>query len=243
MSAVQVTRITTREQLDGALARRKTMSHLRLGDALVQENLITAGQRDAALAAQAGDRRKLLGEILIADGAITREKLRQVLAEQLGVPTVNLAHFECERDAIGAVSPEVARRHMVMPLYLTGTRIAVGIENPLSWEALQELERSTQLKVDPAMASHEDLVAAVARAYGSGALLGHAPCDTIALKAGSPARPANDDLPACESDLLALARSLVARAHAKGTLSVQAEAMAGGAPGAMRFRVEGLLDC
>ena len=50
MSAVQMARITTREQLDGALARRKTMSHLRLGDALVQENLITAGQRDAALA-------------------------------------------------------------------------------------------------------------------------------------------------------------------------------------------------
>jgi len=242
MSAVRMIRITTREQLDGALARRKTMSHLRLGDALVQENLITAGQRDAALAVQAGDPRKLLGEILVADGAVTREKLRQVLAEQLGVPTVNLAHFECEPDAIGAVAPEVARRHMVMPLYRTGTRIAVGIENPLSWEALQELERSTQLKVDPAMASHEDLVAAVARAYGAGALLGHATCGTIALNAESSGRPANDDLPAFESDLLALARGLVGRAHAKGTLSIHAEAVAGGAPGAMSFRVEGLLD-
>ena len=242
MSAVQMARITTREQLDGALARRKTMSHLRLGDALVQENLITAGQRDAALAAQAGDPRKLLGEILVAVGAITREKLRQVLAEQLGVPTVNLAHFQCERDAIGAVAPEIARKHMVMPLYRTGTRIAVGIENPLSWEALQELERSTQLKVDPAMASHEDLVAAVARAYGAGALLGHVPCDTIELKAKAPAQPANDELPAHESDLLTLARGLVTRAHAKGTLRVHAEAMAGAAPGAMRFRVEGLLD-
>jgi len=209
----------------------------------VQENLITAGQRDAALAVQADDPRKLLGEILVADGALTREKLRQVLAEQLGVPTVNLAHFECERDAIGAVAPEVARRHMVMPLYRTGTRIAVGIENPLSWEALQELERSTQLKVDPAMASHEDLVAAVARAYGAAAVLGQAPCDSsIALKTEALARPANDDQPAHESDLLALARGLVARAHGKGTLSVHAEAMAGGAPGAMRFRVEGLLD-
>jgi len=242
MSAVRMIRITTREQLDGALARRKTMSHLRLGDALVQENLITAGQRDAALAVQAGDPRKLLGEILVADGAVTREKLRQVLAEQLGVPTVNLAHFECEPDAIGAVAPEIARKHMVMPLYRTGTRIAVGIENPLSWEALQELERSTQLKVDPAMASHEDLVAAVARAYGAGALLGHATCGTIALNAESSGRPANDDLPAFESDLLALARGLVGRAHAKGTLSIHAEAVAGGAPGAMSFRVEGLLD-
>jgi hypothetical protein len=68
------------------------------------------------------------------------------------------------------------------------------------------------------------------------------PCDTIELKAKAPAQPANDELPAHESDLLTLARGLVTRAHAKGTLRVHAEAMAGAAPGAMRFRVEGLLD-
>ena len=237
-----LSRITTRVQLDDALARRRTMSHLRLGDALVQENVITAAQRDAALLAQAVDHRQLLGEILVAEGAITREKLREVLSEQLGVPTVNLAHFDCDEDAIRAVPADLARKHLVMPLYRTGTRIAVGIENPLSWEALQELERSTRLKVDPAMASHQDLVAAVARAYGVGALLGHAPCDTVAPTPHAPSRPANDDAPMQEPDLLALARSLVARAHAKGTLSIHAEAIAGGAPGALSFRVEGLLD-
>ncbi|HSW82122.1 MAG TPA: hypothetical protein VLH12_01520 [Usitatibacter sp.] len=243
MSAIPMTRITTRQQLDGALARRKTMSHLRLGDALVQEKLITTGQRDAALAVQAGDHRMLLGEILVGEGAITREKLRQVLAEQLGVPTVNLAQFECDRDAIDAVAPDLARRHLVMPLYRTASRIAVGIENPLSWEALQELERSTQLKIDPAMASREDLVASIARAYGAGAALGHLPCAAAEAPIQIPtALPANEDLAAgVEPDLLALATSMVKRAWRTGTLSVHAEAVPG-IPGALRFRVEGTLD-
>lgn len=232
MAANPIARITTRAQLDGALARRKTMSHLRLGDALVQENLITAAQRDAALAVQAADPRMLLGEILVADGAISRERLRQVLAEQLGVPSVNLAQFACDRDAIEAVAPDLARKHTVMPLYRSGGRIAVGIENPLSWEALQELERSTQLKIDPAMASREDLVAAIARAYGAAGAAGHLPC------------VANEDLaPAAapEPELLALAIRMARRAFREGTLSLHVEAMPSGAPGALRFRVEGRL--
>jgi hypothetical protein len=232
MAANPSPRITTRAQLDGALARRKTMSHLRLGDALVQENLITTAQRDAALAVQAADGRKLLGEILVAEGAITRERLRQVLAEQLGVPSVNLAHFACDRDAIDAVAPDLARKHMVMPLYRSAARIAVGIENPLSFEALQELERSTQLKIDPAMANREDLVAAIARAYGGAAAAGHAPC------------VANEDLvplPEAQTDLLALATRMVRRACREGSLCVHMEAIPAGLPGAFRFRLEGTI--
>jgi hypothetical protein len=108
---------------------------------------------------------------------------------------------------------------------------------------LQELERATQLKVDPAMASHEDLVAAIARAYGAGAVLGHLPCLAIEPPIENPpALPANEDLAAgFEPDLLALATSMVKRASRKGTLSVHAEAMPG-LPGALRFRVEGTLD-
>ena len=166
MLVIDTPRIVTRSQLDSALIRRKTMSHLRLGDALVQESLITEAERDAALAMQGGDRRKLLGEILVENGALTREQVRQVLAEQLGVPTVNLARFEYDARAVEAISGELARKHLVMPLYRTDTRIAVGIENPLSWEALRELEIWTGLKVDPAMATRADLVAAIAQFYG-----------------------------------------------------------------------------
>jgi hypothetical protein len=224
MSTFQIARIARREDLDIALARRKTMSHLRLGDALVQENLITQSQRDAALAMQAADPGQLLGEILVANAAITRQDLRRVLAEQLGVPAVNLAQFESAADAIRAVPADLARLHTVMPLYRSAKRIAVAIENPLSLEALRELERATGLRVDPAMASREHLLAAIARAYGPELV------ETL------PREPTLDTT----FGLVALATKIFGQAHAAGTLSIRAESIPERA-GALRFHIQAIL--
>jgi len=213
MFAIDAPRIVTRSQLDSALIRRKTLCHLRLGDALVQESLITEAQRDAALAMQGGDRRKLLGEILVENGAVTRAQVRQVLVEQLGVPTVNLERFEYDLRAVEAISAELARKHLVMPLYRTETRIAVGIENPLSWEAMRELEIWTGLKVDPAMATRADLLAAVAQFYGVVA----------------------------EVPLPPVATSAMPVPYAEGTFSIHLDAIPGESPPRMRFRIEGIL--
>lgn len=218
--------IVTREQLEAALVRQKTMSHLRLGDALVQESLITAAQRDTALAMQAADRRKLLGEILVDNGAVTREDIRRVLVEQLGVPSVTLSRFLYDADAVKAISPELARKFMVVPLYRTATRIAVGIENPLWWEALQELELSTGLKVDPAMAAREELLAALERFYG-------APPPA----AGAAAAP---DL-GTDSVMARFVSTMIVAACDRGASDIHIESMPGEKPSRVRMRIGGAL--
>ena len=156
----------TREQLEAALVRQKTMRHLRLGDALVQANLVTAEQRDAALVAQSADRRKLLGEILVEQGLVGADDVRRVLVEHLGVPMIDLARFQCDADAALAMSADLARRCMAVPLYRSATRIAVGMENAVWWTALSEIENETGLKVDAAMARRADVLDFIARAYG-----------------------------------------------------------------------------
>ena len=243
MSTIEVPRIVTREQLDFALVRRKTMSHLRLGDALVQENVITAGERDAALAMQAGDRRKLLGEILVENGAVTREEVRRVLAEQLGVPSVNLARFHYDPHAVKAVSAALARKYRVMPLYRTDTRIAVGIEYPLSLEALQELELFTGLKVDPAMAAREELLAAIAQFYG-GAAVGEPLAQSVSEPGvGSRATgPAHEEVvTGSDNALVRLANQMIIDAYDQGTFNIHIESMPADMPGRIRFRVDGVL--
>ncbi len=242
MSAIETSRSLTREQLDSALARRKTMSHLRLGDALVLEKVITEQQRDVALAVQTGDRRKLLGEILVESGAATREQVRRVLSEQLGVPSVNLATFKHDPRAVEAISAQLAHKHMVMPLYRTQARIAVAIENPLSWEALQELERFTGLKVDPVMAAHGDLVEAISKSYGV------APGEPPAHDAASPhmdnpiAGWAGEDVTTySDSAVVKLATRMMAEACDHGTFSIHIESVPGDSRHRVRFRIEGVL--
>jgi len=94
------------------------------------------------------------------------------------------------------------------------------------------------------MASREDLVAAIARAYGVGAALGHLPCAAPEAPVPIPApRPANEALvEAAAPDLLGMALDMMQRARRHGTLSVHVEAMPAGLPGALRFRVEGTVD-
>jgi type II secretory ATPase GspE/PulE/Tfp pilus assembly ATPase PilB-like protein len=230
----------TRAQLESALLRQKTMTHLRLGDALVLEKLITAEQRDAALAMQAADRRKRLGEILVETGAVTGGEIRRVLVEQLGVPSVNLAKFQHDPNAVKAISADLARKYVVVPLYRTSTRIAVGIENPLWWEALQELESFTALKVDPAMAAREDILAAIEQIYGDVAN-DEPPAPSVA-EPGIESRatePAPEEV--TESDVW-LVNKIITDAYDQGASDIHIESMPGDKPSRVRFRIDGVLS-
>ena len=156
----------TRAQLEAAQDNHRTLRHLRLGDALIQENLITMAQRDAALAVQGTERGKRLGEILVEMGAVSRESVRRVLVERLGIPVVDLRRFPIDNDALAALPACLAHQHTMMPLFRSAARITVAIENPMAFEALHELEAFCGLKVEPVMASRQDLLHAIDRHYG-----------------------------------------------------------------------------
>jgi hypothetical protein len=238
MSSQLAPRTATREQLDYALARRKTMSHLRLGDALVQERVITPEQRDEAIAMQAGDRRRLLGEILVQNGAATRQEVRRVLVEQLGIPCVSLTQFQFDPDAISAVSAELARKHLVMPLYRGGGRLSVAMESPPSWEALREIELSTGQRVDPVLAERDHLEAAITRFYGAPAedrpAEGRPADPPPAMRVAAPAGDARES----ERMLVRLAHGMFDDAFEQGTFNFSFESIP---DGSVRFRAEGVV--
>lgn len=233
----------TREQLESALVRQKTMSRLKLGDVLVQDKLITTEQRDAALLKQGADRGKQLGEILVETGAVTREEVRRVLVEQLGVPSVNLTRFQYDPNAIKAVSADLARKYLVMPLYRTNTRIAVGMENPLSWVAMNELEFFTGLKVDPAMAAREDILAAIEQFYG-GAADGEQIAQLVAelgTESRAAARSREEVVTESDNTLVRLVNKMITDAYDQGASDIHIESIPGDKPSRVRFRIDGVL--
>lgn len=235
--------VVTREQLESALIRQRTMSRTNLGDVMVQDKLITTEQLDAALASQTTNRDKLLGEILIEMGAVTHEVVRRVLVEQLGVPSVNLTRFQCDPNAVKAVSAELAHRHVAMPLYCTDGRIAIAIENPLSWKALHEIEFYTGLKVDPAMAPREDILAAIAQFYGGGA--DSMQITQLVEKLGIENRavePAHAEV-VTESDntLVRLVNKMIMDAYDQDASDIHIESMSGDKPSRVRIRIDGVL--
>jgi hypothetical protein len=151
----------TEDQVRAALARGRTMRHLRLGDALVLDGLITVEERDAALAKQRSQCHKQLGRIMVEAGLVRPEVLRRTLVDRLGVPRVDPIRFDIQPDAVALVPAEMARRLLAIPLYRNALRLTVALEDPMDWLAIGELERETGLKVDPVLASPAELRAAL----------------------------------------------------------------------------------
>ena len=235
---------TTRVGVEQALVRQKSLARRKLGEVLVRDKLITPAQRDEALVRQAGDKKKMLGEILVEMGAVSSDAIRHVLVEQLGVPAVNLTRFQYDPNAVKAITAELARKHLAMPLYRSDKRLAVAIDNPLSWQALHELEFFTGLKVDPAIAPREDLVAAIAQFYeapGDGDKITQLLAD-LAQQASS-AQPALDTEPVADSDntLVRLVNKMIMDAFDQGASDIHIESRPGDKPSRVRFRVDGVL--
>jgi len=209
----------------------------------MQESLINDKHLGDALAVQSADRKKPLGEILVEMGVTSKDTIKRVLVEKLGIPLVDLRKFQYEPNAIRAVSAEMAHKHTALPLYRTTTRIAVAMEDPMNWEALQALEFFTGLKVDPVLASREDLVFMIGQFYGVKeareniselvAELGVAEEETETFVG----EVVNDS----DNTLVRLVNKMIADAVQQEVSDIHIESIPGNRPSRVRFRKDGVL--
>lgn len=140
---------------------------VRIGELLINEGLITAEQLDKALELQNKDRQQPLGKILVGQGLISKEDFQLVLAKKLGFPYADLKKFDIDYRTVRLVPEEVLRKHEVLPLCLNGERLLVAMENPMSWEALEEVRLHTGKNIDIAIASREDIERIIDRVFST----------------------------------------------------------------------------
>jgi len=237
--------IVSQEQLEEVLQRQKTMPQLRLGEALLQEHLITIEQLDEALALQASDRKMPLGDILVSMQVVTLETIKRVLAQKLGIPFVALRTFKFDVTLAKAIPGEFVRKHIVMPMYRTDTRMVVALENPLATQTLQALSILTKLKIDPVMASLDDLTFIIERVYGGLGVRENISELVFELGTGSGAaalESANDAITESDNVLVRLVNKIIVDAAAQGVSDIHIESMKGNQPTRVRFRKDGVLS-
>ncbi|MGJ7498431.1 hypothetical protein ACSFA8_25680 [Variovorax sp. RT4R15] len=146
---------------------------------------------------------------------------------------MNLTRFQYDPNAIKMVSAELARKHMAMPLYRSNNRLAVAFDNPLSWEALHELKFFTGLKVDPAIAPREDLVAAIAQFYGvhaDGDKITELVPDLAQQARAMEAFAANEPVTESDNTLVRLINKMIMDAFDLGASDIHIESRAGDKP-------------
>ena len=147
----------------------KRMPDMRLGEVLMDENLISQEQLNTALEAQKQYKAsgRHLGQILVESGLVTADQLNIALAKKLAIPYVRIDDFEVTSDLIGRIPGEIALQHKVLPLADIGSALVVAMVNPLDQVALDALRFNTKTNIEAVMASAEEIESALNKYYST----------------------------------------------------------------------------
>ncbi len=136
----------------------------RLGDMLLQQNLITQEQLKLALEQQMRSRLKL-GRILVDIGFVTEENISETLAKQLNIPYVNLKHFQIKPELVRLLPESEARLFHAIVLEDRNGMLLVGMADPTDLYAADEISRIVKSGIDVAVVTEGQLLECLERGY------------------------------------------------------------------------------
>jgi hypothetical protein len=106
-----------------------------IGALVVEAGLVTPADLVWALE-EAASRRRRLGEILIEEEFVSREDLLRLLAEQRGMPFVDLKKVDPDPDAVRLLPASTARLFRTLPLGFSRGLPVVAVADPTDELAL-----------------------------------------------------------------------------------------------------------
>ena len=136
----------------------------RLGDLLVERQLVSSGQLAEALLQQNASGKRV-GSLLVELGALSERDLAQILSEQLGFPLTDLRHDDTEPDAVEKL-PELAARSLgAIPIKIVDGCLRVAVADPSDPQLLKQLEQHCGMPVEIWIAPADDIRRAIDAAY------------------------------------------------------------------------------
>jgi len=144
--------------------RKGRPEKVRLGEILLQQKLLTEEQLRTALDEQKKSGRRL-GRVVIENGYATEEQISQALARQLGVPYINLKHYNSKREVVLKLSETQARRYRALVLEDAGGVCKVGMADPTDLAAYDGIARLLNRDIELAVVTETELLRVIDRTY------------------------------------------------------------------------------
>jgi MSHA biogenesis protein MshE len=136
----------------------------RLGDLLVQQNLITQEQLMFALGEQKRSGRKL-GRVLMDNAFVTEDQISEALAKQLNIPYINLKFYNTNPEIVRKLSENQSRRFRALVLEDRNGKLLVGMADPTDLFAFDELSHILARDIDLAVVTEGQLLETIDRVY------------------------------------------------------------------------------
>jgi type IV pilus assembly protein PilB len=136
----------------------------RLGELLVQNNMITAAQLNQAQDQLKKDGTRL-GTALTKLGILQEQELMSFMSKQYRVPAINLADFEIDTDVIKLIPQEVTEKHMLIPVNRAGASLIVAMADPSNIFAIDDIKFLTNLNIEVVVAPEAQIRKAIEKYY------------------------------------------------------------------------------
>ena len=179
-------------------ARRK---HVRVGELLLENKLITEEQLKNALAEQKRSGRKL-GRVLTDLGYVSEQAVLEILAKHLQIPLVDVRHLQLAPATVRLLPEVHARRFRALVLQSDTRGLLVGMADPTDLMAYDELAARLKkplrlalvkdadlMKVMDAVYRRTDEIASIAQEVGEELRETDVDIEQLAAEEGSPDAP------------------------------------------------------
>ena len=131
-----------------------------LGDRRVDAGIINEAQLAEALEIQKTSK-NLLGTILTQLGYCTEDDVARVLAKKTGYKYVSINEIGVNAAVANLITPEMALRYNILPLYQEGNTVFVAMKNPNDIITIDNLHLMTGLEICPVIVPDMELAAAI----------------------------------------------------------------------------------
>lgn len=137
---------------------------IRIGDLLLEKQLIDQTQLEAALVEQKRTGKKL-GEAITDLGFVSEVTLLSTLADYFGYPFIDLSRFRLDTALIQGLPETQARRYRCLLLSEEQAGMMVGMADPTDLMVVDDLQRILKRPVLPAFVQEGDLLSILDNVY------------------------------------------------------------------------------
>jgi len=141
------------------------ISPRRLGEQLIARRVLSRHALEA-LAARAAREGVTLQQVLLDDGAVSERDLIAAMADELGLPFLDLRDVTIAPDLWGLLPEVLARAHLAVAVAHRPDGVLVAMVDPTDREAVASLAAAVGRSITPAAAVRADVQALVGHVYG-----------------------------------------------------------------------------
>jgi type IV pilus assembly protein PilB len=137
----------------------------------ISENLVTLGlltrEEIKAITREAESAGLSFQRALVKLGMMSEDRVLEFLAHVYGVEAVNPLTAEIPQSVLKLVSPEIALKFKVLPVYKHGRTLALAMSDPTDMYAIDDLKFITGLEIKPMVATEIALAGAIEQYYAA----------------------------------------------------------------------------